>query len=68
MNNVNIKLNKEINTLHKSLTKYQADFDLQDINLKLAQAREQLTNTFIQIKDKILKIPISLIYMTYFLI
>ena len=56
LNNVNIKLNKEINTLQKSLKKYQADFDLQDINLKLAQAREQLSNTFIQIKDNNIEI------------
>ena len=56
LNNVNIKLNSQISDLQKKLTKYKADFDLQDINLKLSKAREQLSNTFIQIKDNNIEI------------
>lgn len=56
LNNVNIKLNSQISDLQKKLTKYKADFDLQDINLKLSQAREQLSNTFNQIRENNLEI------------
>lgn len=56
LNNVNIKLNSQISDLQKKLTKYKADFNLQDINLKLSQAREQLSNTFNQIRENNLEI------------
>lgn len=56
LNNVNIKLNKELSESQKKLKKYQADFDLKEVNLKLAQAREQLSNTYNKIRENNLSI------------
>ena len=56
LNNVNIKLNKELTETQNKLKKYQADFDLKEVNLKLAQAREQLSNTYNKIKENNLSI------------